>query len=47
MTWRSALYALLRYSNDVRAIRRGRVGRRIACRIVGRATGRTMGRLFR
>jgi hypothetical protein len=47
MTWRSALYALLRLSNDVRAIRRGRVGRRIARRIVGRATGLAMGRLFR
>jgi hypothetical protein len=47
MTWRNSLYALLRYSNDVRAVRRGRVPQRIARRIVGRATGRLMGRMFR
>jgi hypothetical protein len=47
MTWRAALYSLLRYSNDVRAVRRGRVPQRIARRIVGRATGRAMGRWIR
>jgi len=47
MTLRSTLYALLRYSNDARAIRRGRVPQRIARRIVGRATGRAMGRWIR
>lgn len=43
MTWRSTAYRALRASNDARAIRRGRVGRRI----VRRATGRALGRLFR
>jgi len=40
---RDLLYKLLALSNDVRAVRRGRVGRRIA----GRVTGRAMGRVFR
>jgi hypothetical protein len=47
MTFRSFLYAALRISNDVRAVKRGRVGRRIARRIYGRATGRLAGRVFR
>lgn len=40
MGLRSALYRGLRLSNDVRAVRRGRVGRRIGRRIYGKATGR-------
>jgi hypothetical protein len=47
MTFKSRLYQLLRISNDVRAVRRGRVGRRIGRRIFGRIAGRVMGRLFR
>jgi hypothetical protein len=34
------LYRLLRISNDVGAVRRGRVGRRVARRAYGKATGR-------
>lgn len=41
---KSMLYALLRFSNDVNAVRKGRVGRRIIRRGVGRATGRAMRR---
>lgn len=41
------LYRLLRYRNDVRAVRRGRVGRRIARRTYGRLTGRLARKLFR
>jgi hypothetical protein len=44
---RSTLYRLLALSNDVRAVRRGRVGRRVGRRIAGRVTGRAMGRIFR
>ena len=43
----SAAYAALRTYNDVRAIQRGRVGRRILRRVYGRTTGRLFGRLFR
>jgi hypothetical protein len=41
------LYALLRWSNDVNAVQKGKVGRRIGRRIVGRETGRWMRSLFR
>jgi hypothetical protein len=47
MSWRGTLYALLRYSNDARAVKRGRVGRRIARRLYGKLTGRLAARLFR
>jgi hypothetical protein len=46
MSWRSAIYRALRLSNDVRAVRRGRIGRRIARRVYGKATGRLARRLF-
>lgn len=44
---RGALYRALRVSNDVRAVRRGRVGRRVGRRVYGRVTGRVARRLFR
>ncbi|MFP3901157.1 MAG: hypothetical protein ACLFXM_09890 [Acidimicrobiia bacterium] len=44
---KSMIYKLLRLSNDLNAIRRGRVGRRIARRAYGRATGRAARRIFK
>jgi hypothetical protein len=44
---RGLLYLLARLLGDVNAFRRGRVGRRIARRAVGRQNGRALGRLFR
>ncbi|HEX6238223.1 MAG TPA: hypothetical protein VFZ68_13575 [Acidimicrobiales bacterium] len=44
---KSTIYKLLRLRNDLNAIRRGRVGRRIARRTYGRATGRAARRLFK
>jgi hypothetical protein len=44
---KSLLYRLLRLSNDLDAVRRGRIGRRIARRAYGRATGRLARNLFR
>jgi hypothetical protein len=41
------LYKLLALSNDVNAVRRGRVGRRVGRRIYGRATGRLAARIFK
>jgi len=41
------IYQLLKLSNDVNAVRRGKVGRRIARRAYGKATGRLAGKLFR
>jgi hypothetical protein len=44
---RGALYKLARFLGDYEAVRRGRVGKRIARRAAGRITGRGLGRLFR
>lgn len=46
MNLRSALYRGLRISNDVRAVRTGRIGRRIGRRAYGKATGRLARKLF-
>lgn len=41
------IYKLLRISNDMNAIRRGKVGKRIGRRVAGRVTGKAIRRLFR
>ena len=43
---KSLLYMLLRIWNDATAIRRGRVGRRVARRATGKLAGRWMKRVF-
>ncbi|MDI3309541.1 MAG: hypothetical protein QJR07_20915 [Acetobacteraceae bacterium] len=45
-SFRSALYALARLLGDVNAVKKGKVGRRIARRAAGKLTGRAMRRLF-
>ena len=35
-----SVYRVLKLSNDIRAIRRGRIGRRLARRAYGKVTGR-------
>lgn len=47
MNIRSWLYRLGRILGDVNAIKRGRIGKRIALRAAGRLTGRMLGRIFR
>ena len=44
---RRTLYSAARTLGDLSAIQRGTVGKRIVRRLVGKATGRMMGRLFR
>jgi len=41
------LYAMLRWSNDLAALQKGRVSRRVARRLYGKATGRLARRIFR
>jgi hypothetical protein len=41
------VYRLLKWSNDVNAVRRGKVGRRAARRVYGKFTGRLARKLFR
>jgi hypothetical protein len=47
MTFRDFLYGVLRLSNDVRAVRRGTVGKRLVRRALGRASGKAIGRITR
>ena len=44
---RRTLYSAARLLGDLGAIQRGTVGRRIVRRLVGRATGQMLGRLFK
>ena len=46
MNWKRLIYKTLALSNDVNAIKKGRVTRRIARRVYGRATGRLARKLF-
>ena len=44
---RSFLYTLAKYLGDLNAIARGKIGKRIARRMAGKATGRGLGKFFR
>lgn len=46
MNWKRAAYKALAISNDVNAVQRGKVGRRLGRRVYGRATGRLARKLF-
>lgn len=45
--FRGMLYFAARILGDVQAVRRGRVGMRIVRRLVGKGTGRLMGKWLR
>lgn len=42
----NTIYKMLKYVNDIRAIKNNRIGKRIGYRISGKFTGRLLGRLF-
>ncbi|MFA1819194.1 hypothetical protein ACDX78_03140 [Virgibacillus oceani] len=44
---RRILYFAARILGDVNAVKKGRVGRRIGRRVVGRGTGKMMRKLFK
>lgn len=44
---KSLIYKALRISNDINAIKRGKIGQRIARRAYGKATGRIARKLFK
>ncbi len=44
---KSFVYLFLKILNDVNAIFKGRIGKRIGWRILGKIVGRGAGRLFR
>ncbi len=47
MSIRSSLYKLARIMGDVNAVKKGTVGKRVARRTAGKATGRGLGKLFK
>ena len=44
---RSTLYKVARIMGDINAVQKGKIGKRIARRLVGKYSGRGMGKLFR
>lgn len=44
---RSILYGTAKILGDVNAIKKGKVGKRIARRVAGKGTGRFLGKLFK
>jgi len=44
---RGLLYWLARMLGDVNAVQKGKVGRRVARRLTGKATGRALRKLFK
>lgn len=44
---KSLIYKALRISNDINAVQKGKVGRRIGRRLYGKGTGRIARRLFK
>jgi len=47
MGLRNALYTLARLMGDANAVKKGNVGKRIVRRAAGKATGRSLGKLFK
>ncbi|MFP5111822.1 hypothetical protein ACSU64_05520 [Bacillaceae bacterium C204] len=44
---RSILYSIAKILGDTNAVKRGKVGKRIERRVVGKITGRLLGKLFK
>jgi hypothetical protein len=47
MGLRSSLYKVARIIGDVNAVQKGKAGKRVARRVAGKATGRSLGKLFK
>jgi len=47
MKFRGLLYFLARILGDVNAVKKGKIGKRIARRAAGKITGRGLGKLFK
>ncbi|HEY83293.1 MAG TPA: hypothetical protein G4O01_08435 [Dehalococcoidia bacterium] len=47
MGLRSSLYKIARIMGDVNAIQKGKVGKRVARRVCGKVTGRTLQKLIK
>jgi len=47
MSTKSRIYKFLRLWNDVSAVKKGKIAKRIGRRAVGKTTGRLLSRLFK
>lgn len=47
MRIKSTVYKLLRISNDINAIKKGKVGKRFSRRVYGRTSSKLMRKLFK
>jgi len=47
MGLRSALYTIAKLMGDVNAVKKGKVGKRVARRAAGKATGKTLRKLIK
>ena len=47
MSLKSSIYKILRIWNDIDAIRKGKIGKRIGRRIAGRMAGKGIRKLFK
>ena len=47
MSLKSAAYQLLRIWNDLSAVKKGKVGKRVGRRVAGKVAGRGMRKLFK
>lgn len=47
MIKKNTIYKMLRVSNDINAIMKGKIGKRIMRRIAGRVSGKGIGRLLK
>jgi len=47
MGLRSSLYKVARIMGDVSAVKKGKVGKRVARRVADKTTGKTLGKIFK
>ncbi|GAQ18047.1 phage protein [Oceanobacillus picturae] len=47
MSLKSKIYKMLRIWNDVDAVRKGKVGKRVGRRVAGKASGKMLRKLFK
>ncbi len=47
MGLRNALYTIARMMGDINAVKKGKVGKRVARRAAGKSTGKALGKIFK
>lgn len=44
---KNTIYKMLRMSNDINAIKKGKIGKRFGRRLAGRISGKSIGKFFK